>query len=114
MLEAASSRDQRPVAKAGALDAGQHSCHALVRAAGRNPESIEAGERSADARIEQRRSRHPFGLHLHTDGTRSVLERRVGRDVRVIFGIEIAQNSDANGFGWHTLIYHGCGWPPRV
>ena len=64
MLKAASSGDERPVAIARELDAGQHAIHAAVRASGRTPETVVISQFFQSAGLKKRRRRHPGGLDL--------------------------------------------------
>jgi len=100
MLETASRSDERPVA--------------LVWTAGRDPETIKTRQRLIRSGIKKRRRGDPFGFHTSADGISRVLKGRVGREVRVIFRIEIAEDADANWFCGHTQVYHGRVAPPRA
>src|SRR5579871_706381 len=114
MLESASSGDDGPMAETGALDAGEHPGHAVVGTAGRDPESIEAGQRLAGAGIGQRRRRNPFGVNFAAERARGVLERLIRRKMRVIVRVKISQYPNADRFGGHVYSYHGMQILPRI
>jgi hypothetical protein len=83
---------------AGELDAFEHAIEALVGAARRGPQSIEGIEGGGVAGLEQTRRWKPGRLYFELELPSGVLERIVGRVMGPEFGIEIAENSDPDGF----------------
>ncbi len=68
-------------------------------AAGRAKQTIEGIERGGGSRFEQRRRGKPRRFHFELQLPSRMLERIVGRVMGTEFGIEIAENSDPDGFG---------------
>ena len=83
---------------AGKLDAFEHAVETLVGAAGRGPKAIEGIEGGGGSGLEERGGRKPGRFHLDLELASRVLQRIVGGVMGAEFGIEVAENTDAEGF----------------
>src|SRR5262249_51536599 len=91
--KAPSGGHERPVALARELDGAQRAVEALIRTARRDPEAVAALEARHRVGRRQRVGRHP--ADVERDGPRAgrVSERRVGRAMGALFGVEVADHA---------------------
>src|ERR1700730_3502445 len=107
ILESAAGGEQRPVAAAGELDALEHAIKALVRAAGRGPQGVETFKNFISVEGGERGGGQPLGFNFESQLAGGVLDGIGGGVVRTKFGIEVSQNSNANGVGHAGIVLEG-------
>ena len=108
VLEASAGGEEGPVVHARELDAFQHAVETLVGTAGRGPKAVERFQSLGSAGREQRRRRQPNGFQFDAELMGGVLEGFVGGVMRPVVGIEVAENSDPDGFGHGVILTVEC------
>src|SRR5579864_743060 len=114
ILESATGAEERPVAAARELDAFEHSVETFVWAARRGPKAVEAFELLFCLWRSKRGCRQPLAFHFYVELVGRVLQRIVDGVMRAEIGIEITQNSDADGVAHGLIVLEGTWRSARV
>src|SRR5713226_736423 len=97
MLEASSSPHKRPVTCAREFNSAQHPNEAFVGTSRRSNQTVPAAQGFFSCRPFQRRRRQPAHFERNFQFCGCVVKRRIGCKMRMIGGLEVTHDSNANG-----------------